>query len=99
LLARVLRAARRAGAGLARPCCIAARRDCATGTRSVAIISSTGCVRGATQVASSIGDVNRGAGETRSASAQVLASARSLSQESNHLREEVDRFLATVRAA
>ena len=34
-----------------------------------------------------------------SASAQVLASARSLSSESHHLKAEVGKFLATVRAA
>jgi methyl-accepting chemotaxis protein len=54
---------------------------------------------GTTQVASNITDVNRGAGETGSASAQVLSSAQSLSAESNHLKLEVDKFLATVRAA
>jgi methyl-accepting chemotaxis protein len=42
---------------------------------------------------------NRGAGETGSASGQVLASARSLSGESNHLKAEVEKFLSTVRAA
>ncbi|HMK81080.1 MAG TPA: methyl-accepting chemotaxis protein [Xanthobacteraceae bacterium] len=55
--------------------------------------------KGTAQVASNITDVNRGAGETGAASAQVLASAQSLSSESNHLKVEVDRFLATVRAA
>jgi methyl-accepting chemotaxis protein len=55
--------------------------------------------KGTTQVATSITDVNRGAGETGSASAQVLASAQSLSTESNHLKHEVDKFLSTVRAA
>ncbi len=52
-----------------------------------------------THVATNIGDVNRGAGETGSASAQVLASAQSLSRESNQLKAEVDAFVATVRAA
>ena len=52
-----------------------------------------------TQVAENIGEVNRGAGETGSASTQVLASARSLAHESSRLRSEVDQFLATVRAA
>jgi methyl-accepting chemotaxis protein len=52
-----------------------------------------------TQVAANIADVNRGAGETGSASVQVLTSARSLAQEGSRLRHEVDRFLATVRAA
>jgi methyl-accepting chemotaxis protein len=55
--------------------------------------------KGTQQVASNITDVNRGAGETGSASAQVLSSAQSLSQESNHLKVEVDKFLSTVRAA
>jgi len=55
--------------------------------------------KGTAQVASNITDVNRGAGETGSASAQVLASAQSLSSESNHLKSEVDKFLSTVRAA
>jgi methyl-accepting chemotaxis protein len=55
--------------------------------------------QGTSQVAGNISDVNDGASETGSASAQVLASARSLSSDSNHLRLEVDKFLATVRAA
>jgi len=55
--------------------------------------------KGTAMVASNITDVNRGAGETGSASAQVLSSAQSLSNESNHLKLEVDKFLSTVRAA
>ncbi len=51
------------------------------------------------QVAANITEVNKGAYETSSASAQVLASAQSLSGESNRLKCEVDRFLETVRAA
>ena len=54
---------------------------------------------GTTQVASNITEVNRGASETGSASSQVFASAQSLSGESNHLKLEVQKFLATVRAA
>lgn len=50
-------------------------------------------------VASNITEVNRGAQETGSASAQVLSSAQSLSAESNRLKLEVGKFLATVRAA
>jgi methyl-accepting chemotaxis protein len=50
-------------------------------------------------VASSIADVSRGAGETGSASSQVLSSARTISTESVRLRTEVERFLTTVRAA
>ena len=55
--------------------------------------------QGTLQVSSNISDVQRGAGETGSASTQVLSSAQSLSSESNRLRLEVDKFLATVRAA
>lgn len=55
--------------------------------------------RGTTEVATTITEVDRGAGETGSASAQVLASAQSLSGESNRLKLEVDKFLSTVRAA
>jgi len=50
-------------------------------------------------VSSHIVDVQRGAGETGSASSQVLSSAQSLSSESDRLKLEVDRFLNTVRAA
>jgi methyl-accepting chemotaxis protein len=55
--------------------------------------------QGTRQVATSIGEVNEGAGEIGSASIQVLASAQSLASESTRLKGEVDRFLATVRAA
>ncbi len=55
--------------------------------------------QGTAQVAANITDVNRGASETGSASSQVLSSAQSLSNESNHLKLEVDKFLNTVRAA
>ena len=54
---------------------------------------------GTTQVASNISQVNQGAAETGSASAQVLASARSLSGDGSRLKIEVEKFLATVRAA
>jgi methyl-accepting chemotaxis protein len=54
---------------------------------------------GTSQVSSNIADVQRGAGETGSASAQVLSSAQSLSSESNRLKLEVGKFLNTVRAA
>jgi methyl-accepting chemotaxis protein len=55
--------------------------------------------QGTTEVNSNISQVNRGAAETGTAATQVLASARSLSGESNRLKTEVERFLATVRAA
>jgi methyl-accepting chemotaxis protein len=54
---------------------------------------------GTQQVASNITDVQRGASETGSASSQVLTSAQSLSQESQRLKQEVGKFLDTVRAA
>jgi methyl-accepting chemotaxis protein len=54
---------------------------------------------GSTQVATSIADVNRGAGDTGTASSQVLASAQLLSSENKRLKAEVEKFLATVRAA
>jgi methyl-accepting chemotaxis protein len=54
---------------------------------------------GTAQVAHNIADVNRGASETGFASEQVLMSARSLSQQSHHLKTEVQKFLKTVRAA
>jgi len=53
---------------------------------------------GTSQVATNIGNVSQGASATGSASVQVLTSARSLSSESDNLRREVERFLATVRA-
>ncbi len=55
--------------------------------------------QGTAQVADTIGEVSHGAGATGSASTQVLASARSLSHESAHLKGEVEKFLATIRAA
>ena len=54
---------------------------------------------GSSQVATSIADVNRGAGDTGSASSQVLSSAQLLSSENKRLKAEVVKFLATVRAA
>jgi methyl-accepting chemotaxis protein len=54
---------------------------------------------GTSQVADNILNVNNGARDTGTASAQVLASAQSLSGESNRLKLEVGRFLDTVRAA
>jgi methyl-accepting chemotaxis protein len=53
---------------------------------------------GTTQVASHITDVSYSANATGSASSKVLFSAQSLSKESNHLKQEVKRFLSTIRA-
>jgi methyl-accepting chemotaxis protein len=55
--------------------------------------------QGTQGVSSNIADVQRGASETGSASSQVLSSAQSLSDESTRLRNEVGRFLSTVRAS
>jgi methyl-accepting chemotaxis protein len=55
--------------------------------------------KGTAEVAEKITQVNHGASATGSASSQVLASARSLSKESGHLKTEVQNFLNTVRAA
>ena len=54
---------------------------------------------GTSQVSANISDVQRGAGETGSASSQVLSAAQSLSIESNRLKLEVGKFLTSVRAA
>ena len=54
---------------------------------------------GTQQVSSNIVDVQRGAGETGSASSQVLSAAQSLSRDSNRLKLEVGKFLNSVRAA
>jgi len=55
--------------------------------------------QGAAQVSTNIGEVNRGASDTGSAAGQVHHSALALLDESNRLGAEVQRFLATVRAA
>ncbi|BAM89672.1 putative methyl-accepting chemotaxis protein with PAS domain [Bradyrhizobium oligotrophicum S58] len=55
--------------------------------------------RGTNEVNTNIVDVQRGASQTGSASGGVLSAAQSLSQESDRLRQEVNRFLSNVRAA
>jgi methyl-accepting chemotaxis protein len=54
---------------------------------------------GTGEAAVNIMEVNRGAAETGTASANVLESARSLSAESSRLRDELNRFMANIRAA
>ena len=54
---------------------------------------------GTGQVSANIVDVQCGAGETGSASSQVLSAAQSLSRDSNRLKLEVGKFLNSVRAA
>jgi len=55
--------------------------------------------KGTEEAASNIMQVNRGATETGTASEEVLNSAQTLSSESARLREELDRFMANIRAA
>jgi len=54
---------------------------------------------GTQQVSAHITDVQQGAGETGSASAKVLTAAQSLSGDASRLKQEVGRFLTSVRAA
>ncbi len=54
---------------------------------------------GTSQVAIDISAVNRDTAQTGLASAQVLSSAALLSNESTRLKQELDKFLVTVRAA
>ena len=54
---------------------------------------------GTRQVSANITDVQRGASETGSASSQVLSAAQTLSTDSSRLKQEVSKFLASVRAA
>jgi methyl-accepting chemotaxis protein len=54
---------------------------------------------GTQEVASGIAGVSQAAGETGEASTQVLQSARTLSQQTTLLRDEIGHFLAEVRAA
>jgi methyl-accepting chemotaxis protein len=54
---------------------------------------------GTAEVASSITEVRQGAHQTGAASTEMLSSAKSLAQESNRLRQEVDKILQTLRAA
>ena len=52
-----------------------------------------------TQVASEVTEVKRGSSETSAASGEVLTAARSLASESDRLKNQVEKFLDTVRAA
>ncbi|CAL76381.1 putative sensory transducer protein [Bradyrhizobium sp. ORS 278] len=54
---------------------------------------------GTQEVSSNIVDVQRGASETGETSGQVLTAARQLSGDSQRLKQEVSRFLQSVRAA
>jgi methyl-accepting chemotaxis protein len=54
---------------------------------------------GTLDVAENVERVARGAGETEATSGQMLGSAQALSEVSIHLRDEVEKFLDSVRAA
>ena len=53
----------------------------------------------AAHVAANLGEVNHSASGITSASAQILASAKSLSSEGNRLTAEMENLLTAVRAA
>jgi methyl-accepting chemotaxis protein len=69
----------------------AATQEIARSVQSVA--------QGTHDATANIMQVNRGATETGSASENVLNSARTLSADSTHLRDQLDRFMANIRAA
>ncbi|MGF1629254.1 MAG: methyl-accepting chemotaxis protein [Kiloniellaceae bacterium] len=54
---------------------------------------------GTQEVSSNVSGVQSAAGETGAAASQVLASSEELSRQSTALHSEIERFLATVRAA
>ncbi len=54
---------------------------------------------GTQQVSATVSSVRQGANETGSASSNVLAAAKSLGSQSSRLKQEVSRFLNSVRAA
>jgi methyl-accepting chemotaxis protein len=70
------------------------------GTATQSIAAGVRAAAGGTlEVAENIERVARGAGETEMTSGQMLKSARGLSEVSIHLRDEVEKFLDSVRAA
>jgi len=68
-------------------------------TTSDIVANVENAIQTTSRVAANIGEVNRAAGETGSASGDVLKSARLLSNEGSKLKAEVEKFLSTVRAA
>ena len=70
------------------------------GTATQSIAAGVQAAAGGTlDVAENIERVARGAGETETTSGQMLKSAHALSEVSIHLRDEVEKFLDSVRAA
>jgi methyl-accepting chemotaxis protein len=69
-----------------------------TATQEIARSVQT-VAQGTHEAATNTMQVNRGATETGAASEEVLNSAKTLSAESTRLMEELDRFMANIRAA
>jgi methyl-accepting chemotaxis protein len=69
-----------------------------TATKSIAE-GVQAAATGTLEVAENIERVANGADETETTSGQMLRSAKALSQVSLHLRDEVEKFLDSVRAA
>ena len=70
------------------------------GTATKSIAQGVEAAAGGTlDVAENIERVARGAGETETTSGQMLRSAQALSEVSVHLKDEVEKFLDSVRAA
>jgi methyl-accepting chemotaxis protein len=70
------------------------------GTATQSIAQGVQAAAGGTlEVAENIERVARGAGETETTSGQMLRSAQALSEVSIHLKDEVEKFLDSVRAA
>ena len=61
--------------------------------RNVSEVSS-----GTEEVTANINDVSQGATSTGSAATQVLSSAQQMTQQSDELRDQVEKFLETIRA-
>jgi methyl-accepting chemotaxis protein len=78
---------------------IAAAVDQQGGATQEIVRNVSEAAAGTDAVTGNIGGVAETAGETGAAATQVLGAASELSRQSEHLRAEVGRFLATVRAA
>ena len=78
---------------------IAAAVDEQGGATQEIVRNVSAAAAGTDAVTGTIGGVAETAGETGAAATQVLGAASELSRQSEHLRAEVGRFLATVRAA
>lgn len=75
------------------------RRHREQGAATQEIVRNVSQAAGTSEVTGNIAGVAQASEETGAAASQVLSSASELSRQSEHLRSEVARFLATVRAA